>query len=150
MVRKERESKRATTVPVKKKVSAKSPAARSSSGVGNQSAWQAEVMSRVRKLILQADRKATEERKWKKPSTPAGVPVWSHNGIICTGESYKTYVKLTFAKGAALKDPSRLFNASLEGNTRRAIDIGERDKINEKAFKELIRAAVQLNDAGDD
>jgi hypothetical protein len=86
-----------------------------------------------------------EEVKWKKPSNPLGVPVWEHDGIICTGETYKAAVKLTFAKGASLMDPSGLFNASLEGNARRAIDIHEGDKINEEAFKALIRAAVALN-----
>ena len=149
MVRKEREGKRVAPSPVKKKTSRKAPAARSSSGVESSSDWRVDVLSRVRKLILQADPKALEERKWKKSSNPAGVPVWYHDGIICTGETYKTYVKLTFARGAELKDPSRLFNSSLEGNARRAIDLHEGDKINEKAFKELIRAAVQLNSAGD-
>jgi hypothetical protein len=148
MVRNERGGKRVAPA-VKKKVS-KSPAAPSSSGVESQTDWRGEFLAHVRKLILQADPRAVEERKWKKPSNPAGVPVWSHDGIICTGETYKTYVKLTFAKGAALKDPSRLFNAGLEGNARRAIDIHAGDKINEKAFKELVRAAVQLNGAGDD
>jgi hypothetical protein len=90
-----------------------------------------------------------EEVKWRKPSNAMlGVPVWEHDGIICTGETYKTYVKLTFARGAALADPSGVFNASLEGNVRRAIDIGEGDKIDEKALKALIRAAVALNTAG--
>jgi hypothetical protein len=147
MVRNERGGKRIAPA-VKKKV-AKSPAAPSSSGVERQPDWRGEILAHVRKLILQADPRAVEERKWKKPSNPAGAPVWSHDGIICTGETYKTYVKLTFAKGAALKDPSRLFNAGLEGNARRAIDIHAGDKINEKAFKELVRAAVQLNGAGD-
>jgi hypothetical protein len=96
-------------------------------------------------LIHEADPEVVEEMKWKKPSTPAGVPVWSHAGIICTGETYKNAVKMTFAKGAALADPSRLFNSSLEGNTRRAIDFHEGDKINEKALKALIRAAVAFN-----
>ena len=86
-----------------------------------------------------------EEVKWRKPSNPLGVPVWEHDGIVCTGETYKAAVKLTFARGAALKDPSRLFNASLDGNTRRAIDFHEGDKIDAKAFKALIRAAVALN-----
>jgi hypothetical protein len=88
-----------------------------------------------------------EEQKWKKPSNPAGVPVWSHVGIVCTGETYKAAVKMTFAKGASLKDPAGLFNSSLDGNTRRAIDFKEGDKINEKALKVLIRAAVALNTA---
>ena len=101
--------------------------------------WRGAMLSRVRKLIKQADPKVVETWKWR------GVPVWEHDGIICTGETYKTAVKLTFAKGAALDDPSRLFNASLDGNVRRAIDIHEGDKLNEAAFKALIRAAVALN-----
>ena len=101
--------------------------------------WRGEMLARGRILIKQADPKVVEEWKWR------GVPVWSHAGIICTGETYKTVVKMTFAKGASLKDPSRLFNASLEGNTRRAIDFHEGDKIDEKALKALIRAAVALN-----
>jgi len=87
----------------------------------------------------------TEERKWVKPSNPAGVPTWSHNGLICTGETYKDVVKMTFARGASLEDPSGLFNSSLEGNTRRAIDFHEGDKVDEEALKALIRAAVALN-----
>ncbi len=101
--------------------------------------WRGETLARVRALIRQADPAVVEEWKWR------GVPVWSHAGILCTGETYKSVVKLTFAKGAALADPSRLFNASLEGNTRRAIDLREGDKLDEKAFKALIRAAVALN-----
>jgi hypothetical protein len=101
--------------------------------------WRGDTLARVRKLIKQADPGVVEEWKWR------GVPVWEHAGIICTGETYKNYVKLTFAKGASLDDPSRLFNSSLEGNTRRAIDIYETDKINEKALKALVRAAVTLN-----
>jgi hypothetical protein len=108
--------------------------------------WRAETLARVRALIMQADPEVVEELKWKKPSNGMlGVPVWSHAGMICTGETYKNVVKMTFAKGAALADPSGLFNSSLEGNTRRAIDIHERDKIDEKALKALIRAAVLLN-----
>ncbi|MCC6491118.1 MAG: DUF1801 domain-containing protein, partial [Candidatus Hydrogenedentes bacterium] len=107
--------------------------------------WRGEVLARVRKLIKEADPGVVEDVKWRKPSNPGGVPVWSHDGIICTGETYKNCVKLTFAKGALLEDPSGLFNASLEGNTRRAIDIHEGDKINEKALKALILAAVALN-----
>ena len=101
--------------------------------------WRGEMLARVRALIKQADPEVIEEWKWR------GVPVWSHDGQICTGETYKNYVKLTFAKGASLKDPSRLFNASLEGNVRRAIDIHEGDAIDEDAFKALIREAVSLN-----
>ncbi|HEU0061968.1 MAG TPA: DUF1801 domain-containing protein [Hyphomicrobiaceae bacterium] len=101
--------------------------------------WRGETLARIRSLIKQADPDVVEEWKWR------GVPVWSHAGIICTGETYKTVVKMTFAKGASLEDPARLFNSSLEGNTRRAIDIHEGDKINEAALKALIRAAVALN-----
>src|ERR1700741_2856290 len=107
--------------------------------------WRGEMLARVRALIQDADPEVVEEVKWRKPSNPEGVPVWSHNGIICTGETYKDKVKLTFAKGAALADPSGLFNSSLEGNTRRAIDIREGDKIDEKALKALIRAAAARN-----
>jgi hypothetical protein len=108
--------------------------------------WRGEILARVRKLIKEADPDVVEEVKWRKPSNGMlGVPVWEHDGIICTGETYKDYVKLTFAKGAGLKDPSGLFNAGLEGNVRRAIDIHEGDKTDEKAFKALIRAAVALN-----
>ena len=101
--------------------------------------WRGEMLARVRMLIKQADREVVEEWKWR------GVPVWEHDGIICTGETYKAVVKMTFAKGASLEDPSSLFNSSLEGNTRRAIDFHEGDKIDEKALKALIRAAVALN-----
>ena len=108
--------------------------------------WRGETLARVRGLIQEADPEVVEEVKWRKPSNSMlGVPVWSHAGIICTGETYKAVVKLTFAKGASLKDPSHLFNSSLEGNTRRAIDIHEDDKIDEEALKALIRAAVALN-----
>ena len=109
--------------------------------------WRGEALARMRKLIRQADPGVVEEVKWRKPSNPLGVPVWEHDGIICTGETYKAAVKLTFACGAALKDPAGLFNASLDGGTRRAIDILEGDTIDEKAFKALIRAAVDLNKA---
>src|ERR1700734_4041023 len=101
--------------------------------------WRGEMLGRLRALIKEADPEVVEEWKWR------GVPVWSHDGLICTGETYKSVVKLTFAKGASLKDPSRLFNASLEGNARRAIDIHEGDEIDEDAFKTLIRAAAALN-----
>ncbi len=101
--------------------------------------WRGETLARVRALIKEADPGVVEEWKWR------GVPVWSHDGILCTGETYKSVVKMTFAKGASLEDPARLFNSSLEGNTRRAIDIHEGDKISEKALKALIRAAVALN-----
>jgi len=101
--------------------------------------WRGETLARVRALIKRADPEVVEEWKWR------GVPVWSHDGLICTGETYKSVVKLTFAKGASLEDPSGLFNSSLEGNTRRAIDLHEKDRIDEKAFVALIRAAVTLN-----
>ena len=107
--------------------------------------WRGETLARLRAIIREADPDMVEEVKWRKPSNPSGVPVWEHDGIVCTGETYKDKVKLTFAKGAALDDPTGLFNSSLEGNTRRAIDIKEGDKIDEEAFKALIRAAVALN-----
>src|SRR5512143_1915519 len=106
--------------------------------------WRGETLSRVRALIKQADPEVVEEWKWRKATNP-GVPVWSHDGMICTGETYKAVVKLTFAKGASLKDPSGLFNSSLEGKVRRAIDIREGEAIDEDAFKKLIRAAAALN-----
>lgn len=108
--------------------------------------WRGETLSRIRALIQEADPKAVEEVKWRKPSNSMrGVPVWSHGGIICTGETYRNAVKVTFAKGASLEDPTGLFNSSLEGNTRRAIDFHEGDVIDANAFKALIRAAVALN-----
>ncbi len=103
--------------------------------------WRGDTLARIRKLIKQADPDVVEEWKWR------GVPVWSHDGMICTGETYKDKVKLTFAKGASLEDPSGLFNSSLDGNTRRAIDIHEDDKVDEKAFTGLVRAAVELNES---
>ena len=106
--------------------------------------WRGDVLTRLRTLIKQADPDVVEEWKWRKATSP-GTPVWSHDGIICTGETYKSVVKMTFAKGASLKDPSRLFNSSLEGNVRRAIDFREGDKIDEKALEALIRSAVALN-----
>ena len=106
--------------------------------------WRGKTLSRVRALIRQADPDVVEEWKWVKATNP-GTPVWSHGGIVCTGETYKNIVKVTFARGAALKDPSRLFNSSLDGNTRRAIDIHEGDTVDEAALKDLIRAAVALN-----
>jgi hypothetical protein len=110
--------------------------------------WRDDMLSGIRSLIMQADPKMIEERKWKKPSNGmTGVPVWSHDGIVCTGETYKSAVKMTFAKGAELKDPAGLFNSSLEGHTRRAIDFHEGDALNEKALKALIKAAVALNKA---
>ena len=105
--------------------------------------WRGKTLAKVREIIHQADSEIVEEWKWRKESSP-GTPVWSHGGIVCTGETYKTYVKLTFARGAALDDPSGLFNASLEGNTRRAIDIHEGARLDETAFKALVRRAVAL------
>ena len=109
--------------------------------------WREKTLSRMRKLIKDADPDVVEEWKWVKPTRPA-TPVWSHGGIICTGESYKDVVKLTFAKGASLKDPARLFNSSLDGNVRRAIDIHEGEDVDESAFKALVRQRVALNRSG--
>jgi hypothetical protein len=109
--------------------------------------WRGETLRRMRKLIKQADPDVIEEVKWVKPTNP-GTPTWSHDGIVCTGETYKAVVKLTFAKGASLQDPAKLFNSSLGGNTRRAIDIHEGEKVDASAFKALIRAAVALNTSG--
>jgi hypothetical protein len=116
----------------------KSPSQTIDARIKELSDWRGKTLARLRALIKEADPDVVEEWKWN-------VPVWSHDGIICTGESYKSVVKLTFLKGASLKDPSRIFNSSLEGNTRRAVDFREGDKIDEKAFKTLIRAAVALN-----
>lgn len=108
--------------------------------------WREETLSRMRTLILQADPEMTEERKWRKASNAmAGIPVWSHGGLVCTGETYKKVVKLTFARGASIPDPSGLFNASLEGGTRRAIDIHEGETVDARAFKALVKAAVARN-----
>ena len=108
--------------------------------------WRTDMLARIRTLIEEADPDIVEEQKWRKPSNGmVGVPVWSHDGIVCTGETYKNAVKMTFARGAELKDPSSLFNASLEGNTRRAIDFHEGDAIDERALKALVKAAVKLN-----
>lgn len=117
----------------------KSAAQRIDARIAELGDWRGETLARVRKLIKEADPGVTEDWKWR------GVPVWYHDGMLCTGETYKSVVKMTFAKGAALDDPAGLFNSSLEGNTRRAIDIHEDDEINEKALKQLIRAAVELN-----
>ena len=140
-------SKRLTKSTPAKKIASKpakpgvSPSAHISARIKELGDWHGETLARVRAIIKQADPDAVEEWKWR------GVPVWEHDGIICTGETYKAVVKLTFAKGASLDDPSRLFNASLEGNTRRAIDIHEGDKVNATALRALIRAAVVLNTA---
>jgi hypothetical protein len=109
--------------------------------------WRGAMLGRLRALIKEADPQVVEEIKWRKPSSPSGVPVWSHDGMICTGETYKDKVKLTFARGAALEDPSKMFNSSLDGGTRRAIDIREGDRVNDEAFKALVREAVTLNQA---
>jgi hypothetical protein len=144
--------KKATTTMQKRKSAAKkargadSPSQLIDAWIAALGDWRGETLARVRKLIKEADPEVVEDVKWRKPSNAMlGVPVWEHDGIICTGETYKAVVKMTFAKGASLEDPSGLFNASLEGNTRRAIDFHEGDKINEKALKALIRAAVALN-----
>jgi len=107
--------------------------------------WRAATLDRIRTLIAEADPDAVEDVKWRKPSNPAGVPVWEHAGLICTGETYKDYVKLTFARGAALADPAGLFNSGFGGNTRRAIDIREGDAVDAEAFKALVREAVAAN-----
>ena len=144
--------KKATTTMKKTKSGSKegkggdSPSQLIDARIKDLSDWRAETLARIRMLIKQADPEVVEEVKWRKPSNSMlGVPVWSHAGMICTGETYKNVVKMTFAKGASLADPSGLFNSSLEGNTRRAIDFHEGDKIDEKALTALIRAAVALN-----
>ena len=109
--------------------------------------WRGETLARIQKLIREADPQVTETIKWRKPSNPSGVPVWEHDGILCTGETYKDKVKLTFAFGARIDDPNGLFNSSLDGNTRRALDMFEGDEIDEAAFKNLVREAVALNRA---
>jgi hypothetical protein len=136
-------------MPAKTKTKAKAKArakAKRAAGTLAQD-WRIATLARMRELILAADPGMTEERKWKKPSNPAGVPTWSHDGIVCTGETYKEVVKLTFAQGAGLPDPARLFNAGLEGNLRRAIDIREGESVDAAAFKALIKAAVARNQA---
>jgi hypothetical protein len=129
-------SKPAAKATRPRKIAAKSAAA---------SDWRSELLEQIRTLLQQAAPDAVEEIKWRKPSNPGGVPTWSLNGLLCTGETYKDKVKVTFAKGAALKDPAGLFNSSLDGNARRAIDFLEGDKIKATPFKALIRAAVKLN-----
>lgn len=124
---------------------AASPAVRIDEKIAGLADWRGDVLARVRALIHEADPEVTEAVKWVKPTNPAGVPTWEHAGILCTGEVYKAYVKLTFARGAALDDPAGLFNASLGGGTRRAIDIRQGDEVDAEAFKALIRAAVALN-----
>jgi hypothetical protein len=123
----------------------KSPAKGTATEEYNAGDWREDTLAEMRALILEADPAMIEERKWKKPTNPKGVPIFSHDGIVCTLEKYKSIVKLTFAKGASVPDPSQLFNSSLEGNTRRAIDIGEGQKIDRRAFKALVKAAVARN-----
>ncbi len=134
--------------PAARKASQELPSGAIDPRIEELSDWRGKLLARIRALIKQADPDVVEELKWKKPSNPAGVPVWSHDGMICTGETYKNHLKVTFAKGAALNDPSRLFNSSLEGNARRAIDIHEGDEIDDEVFKALVRAAVVLNTSG--
>lgn len=122
-----------------------SPASRIDARIAELADWRGEMLARVRELIHRADPDVIESVKWAKPTNPAGVPTWEHGGVICTGEVYKAYVKLTFAHGAALPDPDRLFNASLTGGTRRAIDLREGDALDGEAFVALIRAAVAFN-----
>ena len=130
---------------MKRPVAVESASALSDEKIKELGDWRGKTLSRIRALIKQADSEVVEELKWRKPSNPAGVPVWYHDGIICTGETYMNHVRLTFAKGASLKDPKGLFNAGLKGNVRRAIDIREGDKVDEAALKHLICAAVALN-----
>jgi hypothetical protein len=132
---------------MKQSVEVQSASAQIDARINSLADWRGQTLARVRKLIHDADPEVVEELKWVKPTSP-GTPVFSHAGILCTGETYKSVVKLTFAKGASLDDPAHLFNSSLEGNVRRAIDIREGEKINEAAFKNLIRAAVVRNLSG--
>jgi hypothetical protein len=129
---------------MKKPVAMESAAASIDERIRELGGWRGKALAQVRAIIHEADPEMVEEWKWVKPSNP-GTPVWSHGGIVCTGESYKNAVKMTFARGAGLKDPSRLFNSSLDGNVRRAIDIHEGDTIDEAALRDLIRSAVKLN-----
>jgi hypothetical protein len=135
-------------MPVRKKPSPKkkAPGRLVDKPIRDQENWREETLARMRALILETDPEIVEERKWKKPSNSMkGVPVWSHNGIVCTGETYAKAVKLTFARGASLPDPSHVFNSSLEGGTRRAIDIHEGEKVDERAFKAIVKAAAAEN-----
>lgn len=141
-------AKAAEKAAAKSAATAASPSHLIDAKIKKLSDWRGETLAQVRRLIQEACPDVVEEVKWRKPSNPMGVPVWEHAGIVCTGETYKDKVKLTFAKGAALADPSGLFNAGLDGNVRRAIDIHEGDEIDEKAFKTLVRAAVALNRSG--
>jgi hypothetical protein len=145
MIQKGNVRKQVAKKPAAKMASPESPSGLIDVRIKELGDWRGNTLSRVRALIKLADPDVVEQLKWQKPSNPTGVPVWSHDGIICTGETYRDHVKLTFAKGAALKDPSRVFNSSLEGNARRAIDIREDDEIDKEAFVTLVRAAVVLN-----
>src|SRR6478672_7009510 len=139
-------AKRARMTKPKAKRTPRASKPRMSAAKTNLDDWRGQTLARMRALILEADPAMIEERKWRKPSNAmAGVPVWSHHGIVCTGETYTKVVKLTFARGARIPDPSRLFNSSLEGNTRRAIDIHEGEKVDAGAFKALVKAAVAQN-----
>ena len=129
---------------MKRAVAVESASAAINAKINKLGDWRAKTLAQVREIVLEADPEIVEEWKWAKATSP-GIPVWSRGGIVCTGETYKNAVKMTFAKGAALEDPSGLFNSSLEGNVRRAIDIHEGDKIDKVALKDLIRAAVALN-----
>jgi hypothetical protein len=129
---------------MKKPATLESASAKIDAKINQLGDWRGKMLAKVRGIIHEADPEIVEEWKWVKPTNP-GTPVWSHGGIVCTGETYKNVVKMTFAKGAALKDPSGVFNSSLDGNVRRAIDIHEGDKVDEAALKDLIRAAVALN-----
>src|SRR5262250_2570668 len=129
---------------MKRRVPAESASASMDEKIKELGDWRGKMLAKVRQIIHEADPEIVEEWKWVKPTSP-GTPVWSHGGIVCTGETYKNAVKMTFAKGATLKDPAQLFNSSLEGNVRRAIDIHEGQKVNETTLKDLIRAAVALN-----
>ena len=133
-----------TELAMEKTVAVKSAAALMEEKIKTLGDWRGDVLAKVREIMHDADPEIVEEWKWVKPTSP-GVPVWSHEGIVCTGETYKSVVKMTFAKGASLKDPAGLFNASLEGNVRRAIDIHEGERVDAAALKDLIRAAVELN-----
>lgn len=139
-----RAAKKSKSAPKREKAAA-SPSKLIDTKIRELGGWRGKALAQVRAIIKGADPDVVEDVKWRKPSNPHGVPVWEHDGIICTGETYKDYVKLTFAYGASLPDPSGLFNASLEGNLRRAIDIREGDEIDEKALKALVRAAAALN-----
>ena len=132
----------------KEQAEGRNPSQLIDASIQRHSDWRGATLAKVRALIRAADPGVVEEVKWAKPSNPGGVPVWSHNGIICTGETYKDKVKFTFAKGASLPDPAKLFNASLDAGTRRAIDLFEGDELEEEAFKALVRSAVAINSSG--